>query len=136
MPFPFSDRSIGYLAEAISVGCSHASMNLLMMKAGASNWSREEGNKLDRALATFRLLREDDSPRAAEAALEARGYVHRGAPAGLPRRISLALRLPRSASDHVRCHQTCTRQNLRRAVARPSSRERSRLPGEPGPSTV
>ena len=70
MAFPFSDQTVGHLAEAISVGQSHTTMDALFMKAGAQPWFHGGANKLDKALGVLRELRADASPDACNAALE------------------------------------------------------------------
>lgn len=70
MSFPFSDRTVGLLAEAISAGQTHTTMDALFMKAGARPWFRGGANKLDKALGLLSGLQGDASADACDAALE------------------------------------------------------------------
>lgn len=70
VPFPFSDRTVGHLAEAISEGHSHTTMDALFMKSGAHPWFHGGANKLDKSLGVLRELRDDGSTDAFDAALE------------------------------------------------------------------
>jgi hypothetical protein len=84
--FPFSSRTIGFLAEAIAAGYTGTTMEILFHKSDVDEWCPDAApNKPARALTLLRSMRDDGSERACQQALElARLVLKHGKPSPRP----------------------------------------------------